>query len=215
MSGKERACQPLTAIMHPAGEVHKDLFGLEGGHTFSLEFGDAWRDRLEPYSLWIQQPRIYRKERMNQMLYRVVREFREFDSAAPLAIEALALEMVSQMIRKEKRPEKHPPGWLKRVEEFFEEHVDQRLSLRDLSRIAGVHTVHLIRTFRKFHGLTVGEYLRRLRIDLACRLLQTSDQSIADIAHQVGFFDQSHFSRTLRRMKGLTPGQLRSRFQRQ
>jgi AraC family transcriptional regulator len=92
------------------------------------------------------------------------------------------------------------------------EHFEDQITLAQLSRIAGVHGVHLIRTFRKFHGTTVGEYLRHRRIEFACRLLQSSSLSVTQVAIQSGFYDQSHFTRAFRAHVGLTPGQFRSQF---
>jgi AraC family transcriptional regulator len=213
-NGKERVCQPMTTLFHPAGEVHRDQFGPEGGHAFGLEFGGSWRERLRPYARWLERPTEYNHDGITWLLLRILREVRRFDDAAPLAIEGLSLEIISQMVRPEKpQPRGGRPAWLKRIEEMFEEHLNESFSLDQLSRTAGVHSVHLIRTFRRFHGVTVGEYLRRRRIEFACRQLQTSELTLAEIALRAGFYDQSHFTRTFKTMMGFTPSQYRSHFQ--
>ncbi|HSE39891.1 MAG TPA: AraC family transcriptional regulator, partial [Acidobacteriota bacterium] len=130
-----------------------------------------------------------------------------------LAVEALVLELISRIIRSTKpEKERHPPKWLKTIENFLNEQFENSLSLDQLSELAGVHPVHLIRTFRKFHGSTIGEYLRQRRIEHACKLLQSSSLSVTEVAVQSGFYDQSHFTRTFRAIVGLTPGQYRSQF---
>ena len=69
--------------------------------------------------------------------------------------------------------------------------------------------MHLTRTFRIHYGVTVGAYLRNLRLEQAARALADSMSTIADIAAQAGFYDQSHFTRTFKRKFGLTPQEYR------
>lgn len=68
------------------------------------------------------------------------------------------------------------------------------------------------RTFNRHYHTSVGEYLRRLRLEAAARDLVDSEASIAEIAAGLGFFDQSHFTRLFKRWTGLTPMQARARY---
>jgi AraC-like DNA-binding protein len=83
------------------------------------------------------------------------------------------------------------------------------LSLAEIAGAAGVHRVHLSREFRRYFSTTVGEFLRRKRIEHACHLVSTSNTALAEIAMTCGFSDQSHFSATFRRQVGLTPARFR------
>ena len=62
--------------------------------------------------------------------------------------------------------------------------------------------------------MTPTAYLRTVRIQAARRLLSTTNRALADIAHETGFTDQSHFTRCFRETTGLTPGDYRGRYQR-
>ena len=84
------------------------------------------------------------------------------------------------------------------------------LSLTGLARTVGVHPVHLARSFRHVHACSVGEYLRRMRVGFAERELASSDAPLSDVALRAGFCDQSHFSRTFKRLTGSTPAVWRS-----
>jgi AraC-like DNA-binding protein len=79
-----------------------------------------------------------------------------------------------------------------------------------LAKECGVSEVHLARAFRHFHGITVGEYIRNLRIAEAKRDLASSAESITDIAQRLGFFDQSHFTRAFKAATGLAPIRFRA-----
>jgi AraC-like DNA-binding protein len=70
----------------------------------------------------------------------------------------------------------------------------------------------LERRFREAFYLSPQQYLRRLRVRMACHPLVYSEQSIAEIAAAHGFCDQSHFGREFRRETGMTPREYRSRF---
>ena len=63
-----------------------------------------------------------------------------------------------------------------------------------LAQTVDVHPVHLAHQFRKHFGVSIGEYIRNLRIQFVCQRLRT-DASLAEIAREAGFADQSHMSR--------------------
>jgi AraC family transcriptional regulator len=75
--------------------------------------------------------------------------------------------------------------------------------------VVGVHPVTLARGFRRAYGCTLGEYVRRQRIENACRQLLDSAASLAEIALANGFADQSHFSNTFHRYTVMTPARYR------
>src|SRR5262249_13305250 len=76
----------------------------------------------------------------------------------------------------------------------------------------GIHPAHLARVFRQFHGCAMADFVRKLRIEYACRRLTTSDAPLAGIALAAGFSDQSHFSNTFKRWMGMTPAAFRMAF---
>jgi AraC family transcriptional regulator len=92
-------------------------------------------------------------------------------------------------------------------------HFAEEVTIDNLAAAVGVHPTHLMRTFRRFHRCTVGEYLRSLRVEHACHLLSTSDAPLAGIALSTGFSDQSHFSHAFKRQKGMPPAAFRKESQ--
>jgi AraC-like DNA-binding protein len=63
--------------------------------------------------------------------------------------------------------------------------------------------------FRRFTGVTFGEYVQRLRVQFACRQLLNPSATLAGIASLAGFADQSHLTNVFRNITGLTPAVLR------
>jgi AraC family transcriptional regulator len=88
---------------------------------------------------------------------------------------------------------------------------EERVSLAALARAAAVHPATLVRSFRRVHGCSPGEYRRRWRIERACEALRTSDAPLAAIAARCGFADQSHLTRALRAAIGFAPAAYRRR----
>lgn len=103
-----------------------------------------------------------------------------------------------------------PPAWVHIVYEFLHDNWDKEISLHELSHAAGVHPVTISKQFARYFSCGLGEYRRRLKLDKALLLLDTSDHSLTEIAYICGFFDQSHFIRTLKSATGLLPKRLRA-----
>ena len=84
------------------------------------------------------------------------------------------------------------------------------LDLCALAHIADVTPSYLARAFRAATGRTIGQYQRHLRVTEVVQRLSRTDATIADIAHQAGFTDQSHCTRVFRRHFGVAPGAFRA-----
>src|SRR6266542_895192 len=92
--------------------------------------------------------------------------------------------------------------------------MDPRQKLRpvDLARQIGLSVSRLQHLFKQGMGMTIVEYQRRLRLDRACNLLETTPLSVKQIAAQVGALDTSHFIRDFTKYKGLSPRRYRLSF---
>jgi AraC family transcriptional regulator len=142
---------------------------------------------------------------------RICDESRRLDSASALVIEGLMLELLGAVARWSSRLATHPAArWLAAVEETLREQYRAPPSLTRLAQAIGVHPVHIARAFRARHGCSAAGYVTKVRVEHACRLLATTAQSVSEIAVEVGFFDQSHFTRMFRRVMGTTPARYRA-----
>ena len=95
---------------------------------------------------------------------------------------------------------------VRRAKARLDEATDENIALADLASEAGVTPFHLIRSFRASMGLTPHQYVIQLRLARARALLRAGSPA-TDVAHAVGFSDQSHLHRHFKRFMGLTPGQ--------
>lgn len=98
---------------------------------------------------------------------------------------------------------------LRAVADEIDRRYAESLPLDALARRAGMSKSTFKRTFTRLFEVSPGQYLLRVRLNAARRLLETTDKLISDIALECGFYDQSHFSRLFQRARGLTPGAYR------
>lgn len=82
----------------------------------------------------------------------------------------------------------------------------KKVTLDELAEHAGLDKFHLIRAFRAEFGLPPYEYLTYLRIARARNLLRRAAAPVAEVAHAVGFYDESQLARHFRRIIGIAPG---------
>jgi len=92
---------------------------------------------------------------------------------------------------------------------YFGIHSESNISRWKLSDFVDVSEDYLTRIFHREMGLSLWDYLSRLRISLAAKLLRTTGDSIQDIAHRIGFQDHAYFCRVFKKIYGVPPGQLR------
>ena len=96
--------------------------------------------------------------------------------------------------------------------EYIREHHHERLTVAELATRADLSPRHLHRKFREVFGLSVREFLVKTRVQAASDALLHSDRSIAQVAVDFGFCDQSAFTQVFRKHMGLTPRQFRLRY---
>ncbi len=92
----------------------------------------------------------------------------------------------------------------------FETNPAEAVTPASLARSSGMEPHRFARFIKRFFGLTPSQYIIKVRITVAARLLRETDSSIAEIALACGFYDHSAFTRAFRKVTGLTPMQIRA-----
>ena len=89
--------------------------------------------------------------------------------------------------------------------EFIHQNYSRGLTIEEVARQVGVSRSYLYRAFRAEFACSPSDYLARCRIRRACQLLRHSTLSVGAVANSVGFEDHFYFSRTFRRITGVSP----------
>lgn len=100
-------------------------------------------------------------------------------------------------------------GLIGRAQELLAEHLHQALPLDRLGDELGLSKFHLLRTFQKETGLSPRQWAMQLRTRRAKGLLRKG-VAASEVAHDLGFADQSHLNRHFRAAYGMTPGRYQS-----
>lgn len=132
-----------------------------------------------------------------------------------LMAESLGRAIVVQLLREfgqvraPKIPSAAPPVAVLRAVELMRERLGDSLSLDEMAHASGLSPFHFARQFKAATGHPPHEYLMRLRVDRAQELISKNGRTwtLAAIAQDSGFADQSHMSRHFRRVLGVTPGE--------
>ncbi|MEU3460943.1 AraC family transcriptional regulator [Streptomyces sp. NPDC006733] len=126
-----------------------------------------------------------------------------FEGASRLAFvrERLSVHLAAGRTR---RPGPEAARLAVALRELLDARVTEGVTLHEASAVLRSHPTHLIRCFKQTYGLPPHVYLTGLRIDRARRLLLAGGRP-ADVATEVGFYDQAHLNRHFRRHVGTTP----------
>jgi len=206
-----RRCAPQTLIYHPPGDVHSDDFSTNSGRVFAIELDSGWRDRMASLSGLLDEPRVVTTGTPTSVAMRLFDESRRNDFSSALVIEGLMLELLGSLLRSRGgAASNRAPSWLGTTEELLHARFRDPPSVSEMAALAGVHPVHLARAFRSRHGCRISDYVSRLRIETACAAMSATARTLSDIAIDVGFFDQSHFTKAFHRVVGTTPARFRA-----
>lgn len=98
-----------------------------------------------------------------------------------------------------------------KIMDYIDEKYFEDISLSSLSEHFGISKSYIARLFKTELHTTSSDYLNRVRVANACRLLSFSDMSIGEISEAVGFREQYYFARIFRKLTGVSPTEYRKR----
>lgn len=204
-NNEERKCK---LIYHPGGETHQEHQRRQAGRSFYVELGPALQARFKDFGPPVEN--LYFSRGISNLLAaRLYREFHERDHSSNIAIEGLILQILAEADRYRTRARRSTSRWLLKAQEIVHDEFANGLSLSEIASRVSVHPVYLAAEFRRVYGCTIGDYIRRLKVEKACDQLRISESSLADIAAELGFSHQAHFSRIFKSYIGITPSQYR------
>ena len=200
--------EPFSLAFHPPKLVHWDQMG-DDTTLFAAELSDEWQARIgvrfdtSAWRLELQYGEAV------WLAVRLLQQFQE-DALDDFEVDAIVSEMLGVALRMVDR-DRPQRSWVVDVKKVLRERFAEHISLDALAQEAGIHPASLARGFRLDEGTTVGDYVSRLRVQHACRLMSDTSIGLSDIAAACGFADQSHLTRVFKSITGLPPGLFRER----
>lgn len=196
-----------SVLWRRAGELHANVIGARPAEVMLVDLKPASSQKL---CLSTVDPTVYfAPGPFEEIRHGLVSELRSRDPASRVAIEALVCLLAARAGRRRPGSGAAVPTWLSRAVALIEADYPHGIRLSRLAAVAGVHAVTVAAAFRRHFGKSVGEYVRDLRIAHAREALENTPRTIAAIALEAGFYDESHMGRVFRRRFGVPPGALR------
>lgn len=213
IGGDSRDYRPGHVAFCPAGVAHAQEFGPKGARQIIFRPRADWLGYLEDSSLKLGSAPYVGAELFRFLGARLLGELDSGDAFSSLACEGLMLEIVAAFGRGGTRDEARskPPLWLARTHDFVRENALENIDLAAVARAAGRHEIHVAREFRRFYGIAVGGFVRKLRTEAAANALLDRKVGISEIALACGFASHAHLCREFKTRYGVTPSQFRAR----
>ncbi|MFL6761383.1 MAG: helix-turn-helix domain-containing protein [Sphingomicrobium sp.] len=186
---------------HHAGETHHDLFGPRGAMCVNLHFpagesGPSIERMCSPFA----------KVTAGKLAFELAAGSREELVMASLAAEIMGdLDPAGPPLRDRGK-------WIDRIVEAISDEPGRRWSLCELAGIAGRHRVHVAQSFRSKTGVSLGAFQRLRRLTCLSLALRRGNSSLAMLAAEFGYYDQSHMTSEFRTAFGISPGRYRREF---
>jgi len=193
-----------SVFTHHAGETHYDRFGSSGAVCVNLHSPEGERGA--------------EIESMCSARVRIAAERLAFELAAS-SHEELVLASLAAEIMNNLGPNRLPKGchpdrgrWIDQVVEAISDEPFRRWSLHEISKLAGHHPVHVAQSFRARAGISLGAFQRLRRLTRLSLALRQSKETLANLAAEYGYCDQSHMTSEFRAAFGISPGRYRRTF---
>jgi AraC family transcriptional regulator len=211
-AGSVAECEPEMLKVMPAEETHWNSFAQTETQGLRIEV-EREQFAHSPGILKLLDTQIlFRRPAAGELARQIIMELRSGGPTSLIAAEGLALQMIAELAREAEPKEKAAqPQWLAIAEDLIRESVNRPCTIAEIAQAAGVSATTLARGYRRRYGCTIGERIRKLRIEAAARALVETDATLSVVALSAGFYDQSHFSNVFRKHMGLTPSDYRSR----
>ncbi|HYF53246.1 MAG TPA: AraC family transcriptional regulator [Salinarimonas sp.] len=188
--------------LKPAGLQHENRWGRDGVLIFSLKLRDAGWEELFPTDEpgWSATGDTY----LGPALFGRLAQAPDAARRQETIFDLLALPL----IRKE-RSRTSVPAWLSRAREAIRDE-PEIVRIDAAAREAGVHRVRFTALFKAAFGLPPSLYRHRVMTARAIARIAGGTGPLTRVAHETGFADQSHLTRSVSRSTGLSPSRLRA-----
>lgn len=126
-----------------------------------------------------------------------------------IAIKSFLLQAIFLLLQYSEKFTKQEMGEysekLKSVLDYIETHIEETISIEELSKVCYFSEYHFMRFFKKHMNMTCIEYINNLRLEKAVEAFEAGNTSILEVSLSVGFHNLSYFHRAFKKKYGMTP----------
>ena len=208
--GKIACLRSGSVLFHPAAQRHANIVGTSDVQVLLIDINPSRVKNFWPSAP--NQPIYFERRVFDDICAELLWELNHPDDVMPVAVEGLICSLEARITRC-RTSSYAAPVWLSGATGIIRSRYQKSVGLSGIAAALDLHPVTLAVAFRRYLGTSVGQYLMDLRIAHAKRELTDSRKTIAEIAQEAGFYDESHLGRVFRRRFGTPPGTFRAHAQ--
>jgi AraC family transcriptional regulator len=205
VGAKSETAGPLSIVVKPEGTEHIDEFGPGGALALSIRLDHSFTSTLQDWGKDLMEWRWQHCGPATRWFLLLFQILQQKNLESQTEIENSLYETLAALSHTRRSTTGDFPRWLDLIKQEIDDDVENCGRVRDLAERAGVHPVYLARKFRSCLGVSVSDYVKQRRVEACTQLLSVRCLSLASIACQAGFSDQSHMGRVFKSKTGITP----------
>ena len=150
------------------------------------------------------------RDKIETLILSLEKEVKEKNPGYRLALKSGLNLLLIMIFRKMSLPLKiRFNGISEELLEYIRANSSEKLTLGKLAKKCCYNPSYFSRVFKAYTGLSLTEYIKTVRIENACRLIETTDMKINDIFIEVGYSDKTRFFRDFKQLKSISPKEYR------
>lgn len=181
-----------------------DSFGVD--LTFLRRNESALRGKPQAS---VFQLEVMEEYNLRKLLSEMYAEYCQPGPQYQVKLRSLFTLLLVMLARTGERKKHNAPERITQVEAFIQTHFNEKITLSRLAAVACRSESQLIRAFKAKYGATPVDYLLKVRLGHAGKLLTESDMTISEIAANTGFLDSNYLIKQFRKHYGVSPGRFR------
>lgn len=197
---------PGMVLQYNKEEKHRNTHARFPSSTLNIEIKDSFFEKNDLAYTQFQSSYL-KNPNLRLSFLKIFRELQLGDISSSDSIESILLNALVE-IRDEKSSA--IPPWLNRLDQILSDRWNEFISLNELSQELNLHPVTISKSFPIYFDCTLSDYMRKIKTYKAVCELMNTRKSVAEIAYQCGFSDQSHFNRVFKSYTGYTPYEYRN-----
>jgi AraC family transcriptional regulator len=196
-----------NVIFKPSGVRHSNRFGPAGASILTIAMDDEVVDRLNAAGFPASDVFDSQARSVKYLSGCLISALRRRDG---LQCDAVALQLLAAVTTDRTAANTGSPDWLWRIRAAIVRDTRGKFTIDRAARESGIESARIVEHLRRRYGLGFAAYTHQVKIEEALMILLARPHvTLASVAAQLGFYDQSHFTRVFKRIVGITPSAFR------